>query len=75
MVIEKVKMHCPLCGEVHEVEKVREKEKMIYKGEEVEYEVDIFTCEKDPEHSFETEDMFSENMRRLREAYKKKLMA
>ena len=72
MVIEKVEMYCSLCGEVHEVEKVREKEKMIYKGVEVEYEADFFICEKDPEHRIETGDMLNENIRRMREAYEKK---
>lgn len=66
-----VKMDCPICNKVHELEiKTRETQGFI-KGEVVEYEERYFECPDtdSEENQFTSASMMDENLCRARDAY------
>ena len=66
-----VKIDCPICNKVHELEiKTRETQGFI-KGEVVEYEEKYFECPDtaSEENEFTSASMMDENLRRARDAY------
>lgn len=66
-----MKMDCPICNKVHELEiKTRETQGFI-KGEVVEYEERYLECPDtdSEENQFTSAAMMDENLRRARDAY------
>lgn len=70
--IEKVKMDCPVCGAMHDVEKRKRITQGIVKGEVVEFEEVFFlcpiTCEE--ENEFVPAKVMDENLLRARDVYR-----
>ena len=60
--IRKIRMECPLCDKVHEVEEWRRIAKTIIKGEKVNYEENYYVClnSDDEENEFVTGKMDKE---------------
>ena len=59
---------CPFCMEFHELEEVINKEKTIYKGEEITFDAVSLYCEKSGE-LFEDEQIITRNDFRLKDEY------
>ena len=62
--IRKIKMECPLCDKIHEVEERTRITKIIIKGEEVNYEETYYFCSNsdEDENEFVTGQMLNENL-------------
>lgn len=71
--IRKIKMECPLCDKVHEIEKRTRVAKTIIKGEEVNYEETYYFCvnSDEDENEFSTAKMENENLLNARNEYRK----
>ena len=71
--ISKIKMKCPLCDKVHEIEKRTRVAKTIIKGEEVNYEETYYFClnSDEDENEFSTAKMENENLLNARNEYRK----
>ena len=70
-IIRKEKKLCLCCMEEHEVEYVRLKEKTLFKGQEIEYDVIYEYCEVADEY-ISSDTMISVNDISLKDAYRKK---
>ncbi|PTQ85949.1 putative zinc finger/helix-turn-helix YgiT family protein [Trichococcus patagoniensis] len=70
--IEKVKMDCPVCGEIHNVEKRKRMTQGIVKGEVVDFEEVFFLCPitGEEENEFVSARVMDENLLRARDAYR-----
>lgn len=73
MQVERVEMECPICGQIHEVEKRKRETTTIIKGEEVIYEETYFFCKNadEDECEFESGRMVNENLLNARNAYRR----
>ena len=71
--IKKIKMECPLCDKVHEIEERTRIVKTIIKGEEVSYEETYYLCNNcdEDENEFVTGKMENDNLLNARNAYRK----
>lgn len=71
----RVRMDCPLCDLIHEVEVKKRVAKMMIKGVEVEYEEHFYFCENSDsgENEFESAAMLNENLLNARNAYRIKV--
>lgn len=71
--IRKIKMECPLCDKVHEIEERTRVTKTIIKGEEVNYEETYYFClnSDEDENEFSTAKMENENLLNARNEYRK----
>ena len=71
--IRKIKMECPLCDKVHEIEQRIRVAKTIIKGEEVNYEENYYFCQnsEEDENEFSTAKMENENLLNARNEYRK----
>lgn len=71
--IRKIKMECPLCDKVHEIEERARIAKTIIKGEEVYYEETYCFCQDsdEDENEFVTGKMENNNLLNARNAYRK----
>ena len=71
--IRKIKMECPLCDKVHEIEQRIRVAKTIIKGEEVNYEENYYFCpnSEEDENEFSTAKMENENLLNARNEYRK----
>lgn len=74
MLIRKIRMNCPVCDRIHEVEERKRLADMIIKGEEVTYEERFYFCANasDEENEFEIGTMTNENLLNARNAYRVK---
>lgn len=72
--IRKIKMDCPICDKVHEVEERKRTAVTTIKGEKVSYEERFYFCaDADAEENeFETGAMTNENLLNARNAYRQK---
>jgi putative zinc finger/helix-turn-helix YgiT family protein len=70
--IRKIKIECPLCGKVHDVEERTRIAKIIIKGERVDYVENYYFCSNcdDGENEFTNGKMENENLLRARNAYR-----
>ena len=71
--IRKIKMECPLCGKVHEIEERTRIAKTIIKGEEINYEETYYFCpnSEEDENEFSTAKMENDNLLNARNEYRK----
>jgi putative zinc finger/helix-turn-helix YgiT family protein len=71
--IRKIKMECPLCDKVHEIEERKRVARTIIKGEEVNYEETYYFClnSDEDENEFSTAKMENENLLNARNEYRK----
>ena len=71
--IRKIKMECPLCDKIHEIEERRRISKTIIKGEEVNYEETYYFCINSDidENEFATGKMENDNLLNARNEYRK----
>jgi len=71
--IRQIKMECPLCDKVHEIEERARIAKTIIKGEEVYYEETYCFCQDsdEDENEFVTGKMENNNLLNSRNAYRK----
>lgn len=71
--IRKIRMECPICDRIHEIEERTRIAKTIIKGEEVNYEETYYFCLKsdDDENEFVTGKMENDNLLNARNEYKK----
>ena len=62
--IRNIKMECPLCDKIHEIEERTRIAKTIIKGEEVNYEETYYFClnSEEDENEFVTGKMLNENL-------------
>lgn len=67
----KIKKNCDLCGEKH-LEIKKEKIKIIIKGEEIEYEKEVYYC-PELDEKFEDGELLNTNLNNGRDAYRKKV--
>lgn len=72
--IEKTLVECPICGQVHEIEKRHRKDTLVIKKELVEYDLTyLFCCNADEEEcEFADGKMINENLLNARNAYRVK---
>jgi len=70
--IRKIRMECPLCDKIHEVEERTRMTSVVIKGEDISYQERYYYCENSDveECEFETGIMMSENMMAARNAYR-----
>lgn len=70
--IRTIRMECPLCDNVHEIEERRRKTRLLIKGEEVEYdEIYYYCCNSAAgENEFETGKMSNTNLLNARNAFR-----
>ena len=75
--IGRVKMDCPLCGKIHEVEERKRVTTLEIKDEEVTFDEIVYYCAdanfEEDEKEFETGEMLDENLLRARNAYRIKM--
>lgn len=71
-ILKKERKLCVCCMQEHDVYLVKYLDKNIFKGEEVEYEVISEYCELADEY-FASDEMFSENVLSMKNAYRKKM--
>lgn len=73
-IIEKTLAECPICGQVHEIEKRHRKDTIVIKGDLVEYDLYfMFCCNADEEEcEFADGKMINENLLNARNAYREK---
>lgn len=73
MIIERIEKECPICGQIHEVEKRERETKTRIKGEDVTYKETYFFCANadEDECEFENGRMVNENLLNARNAYRK----
>ena len=69
-IINSIQCLCPSCMETHNVKIVKEKEKIIYKNQEVIYDANYTFCENTSE-LFMTEEQMKENHEKMIDAYQK----
>lgn len=71
--IEKIERDCPICDEVHTLEKRKRETQGIVKGETVEYEETFYLCSvtSEEENEFVPAAMMDENLLNARDAYRK----
>ena len=71
--IRKIKMECPLCDKVHEIEERTRIAKSIIKGEEVKFEETYYLClnSDEEENEFVTGKMENDNLLNARNVYRK----
>lgn len=72
--IRKIKMECPLCDKLHEIEERTRVAKTIIKNEEVNYQETYYFCSNnnDDENEFVTGKQENENLLNARNEYRKK---
>lgn len=71
--IRRIKMECPLCDKVHEIEERTRIAKIVIKGEEVNYEENYYFClnSDEDENEFTTGRMENANLLNARNEYRK----
>lgn len=71
-IIRKIKIECPFCDKVHDVEERTRIAKTIIKGESVDYVENYYFCTNcdDDENEFASGKMENENLLRARNAYR-----
>lgn len=71
--IRKIRMECPLCDKIHEVEERTRIAKTIIKGEKVNYKENYYYCENsdEDENEFATGKMENDNLLNARNEYRK----
>lgn len=71
--IKKIKMECPLCDKVHEIEERTRIIKTIIKSEEINYEETYYFClnSDEDENEFTTAKMKNGNLLNARNEYRK----
>ena len=70
--IRKIKMECPLCDKIHEIEERTRIVKTIIKGDEVSYKETYYLCSNsDDENEFVTGKIENENLLNARNEYRK----
>lgn len=71
--IRKIKMECPICDKLHEIEERTRIAKTIIKGEEISYEESYYICQNgdEEENEFATGKLENENLLNARNAYRK----
>ena len=75
VLIRKIRMECPLCDKVHEIEERERKTVTMIKGEEVTYEERYYFCANadEDENEFEIGNMMNKNLLNARNAYRMKV--
>ena len=75
ILIRKIRMECPICDKIHEVEERKRTAFIIIKEEDVFYEETYYFCGNtdDDENEFETGGMMNENLLNARNAYRIKM--
>ena len=63
---------CPFCMEEHSVNRMVEREKAVFKNEEIIFDSERFYCEECGEY-FEDDNLIKENDIRLKDAYREKM--
>lgn len=73
MLIERIDMNCPICGENHFVEKRIRKTQALFKGEIVDYEEVYYVCDQsdEDENEFAPAKIMNSNLLKVRDAYRK----
>ena len=73
--INKIRMNCPICDKIHDVEERKRYATTLVKGEKVRYMEKYLFCENanDDENEFETGTMMDENLLCARNAYRIKM--
>ncbi len=73
ILIESIKMNCPVCGNTHMVEKRLRETQALFKGEVVNYEEVYFLCDRadDEENEFVPSKVMDSNFLKVRNAYRK----
>lgn len=73
MLIERIQMDCPICGQIHEVEKRKMETTTIIKGEEVTYDEIYFFCANSDEEEceFESGKIANENLANALNSYRR----
>lgn len=71
--IRRIRMECPLCDKIHEIEERTRVAKIIIKGEEVNYVESYYFCanSNEEENEFATGKMENNNLLNDRNAYRK----
>ena len=71
--IRKIQMDCPICDKIHEIEERSRIDKIIIKGEEVDYEETYYFCvnSDEDESEFVTGKMLNDNLLNARNMYRK----
>lgn len=71
--IRRIRMECPLCDKIHEIEERTRVAKIIIKGEEVNYVESYYFCanSNEEENEFATGKMENNNLLNARNAYRK----
>jgi len=72
ILIERIEMNCPLCGDVHNVEKRVRETQALFKGEVVDYEEVYFVCDRsdEEEDEFVPAKVLDANLLKVRDAYR-----
>lgn len=72
ILIEKVKVDCPICNKEHMIEKRQRKNKIKIKDKIIQYDEVYFSCLEtdEEENEFVTAQMMDENLSRARENYR-----
>lgn len=71
-ITKKIKMECPICGDIHEIDEMSRTTTTIIKGEKVTYNESFYYCAyaDEDENEFEIGDMINENLMNARNAYR-----
>lgn len=72
--IKSIKIDCPICNKVHELEIKSRETKGLIKVEVIEYEENFFECPdtESEENEFVSASMMDENLLRAKDAYRSK---
>jgi len=72
MLIEKIEMDCPICGDTHFVEKRIRETQALFKREIVDYEEIYFVCDRSHEedNEFVSAKVLDSNLLKVRDAYR-----
>ena len=62
---------CPCCMEVHDVQTIKGRESIVFKGVPVEYDVEYYYCDQADE-TYADEQQLSGNFAALKKAYQEK---
>ena len=69
-ILRGVKMFCSICEEEHNVELIEEERKIEIKGKIVKHKEKMYRCNKyNKENTFETEEIWNENLMNSYKAY------
>lgn len=71
MLVERIERDCPVCGDVHSVEKRVRETQAIFKSEVINYEEVYFVCnQSDDENEFVPAKVMNSNLLKVRDAYR-----